>query len=97
MPIKATRSGIVTAIDTFALGDLVVDIGGGRRAKEDDIDPRVGMMVHVRIGDQVDAGREIAALHLAKTDDAAVERAAGCFEIGERADARELVLERVQG
>ena len=95
VPVKAARSGIVTAIDTFALGDLVVDIGGGRRAKEDDIDPRVGMMVHVRIGDQVDAGREIAALHLAAEDAGAVERAAAAFSIGEAAESRSLVLDAV--
>lgn len=94
VPVHARRSGVIVEIDTFGIGDLVVDIGGGRRAKENDIDPRVGMMVHVRIGDEVREGQEIAAIHLAGEDEGVVVRAAQCFHIGEGAEMRELVLGR---
>jgi pyrimidine-nucleoside phosphorylase len=39
-PVRAGRSGVVTAIDTFGLGELAVAIGAGRRAKADE--PRAG-------------------------------------------------------
>jgi len=96
VPVTATRAGALEAVDSFALGELVVGIGGGRRAKEDEVDPRVGLMVRRRIGDRVAAGDLLAELHLAKVDAGAVERARACFHIGEGpAAAPQLVIERV--
>jgi pyrimidine-nucleoside phosphorylase len=96
VPVTAARAGVLEAVDSFALGELVVAIGGGRRAKEDKVDPRVGLMVRRRIGDRVAAGDLIAELHLAKDDGGAVERARTCFRIGEGpAAAAQLVIERV--
>jgi thymidine phosphorylase len=83
------------AVDTFGLGEVVVSIGGGRRAKEDAIDPSVGLETMRRIGDRVERGEPLARLHLRSEDPAAVARAARCFTIGERALRPELVLERV--
>ena len=95
-PVTATRTGALEAVDSFALGELAVAIGGGRRAKEDDVDPRVGLMVRRHIGDRVSAGDLLAELHLAKEDAAAVELARACFRIGDGPFAApELVIERV--
>jgi thymidine phosphorylase len=92
----ARAGGVVRGIDTFALGDLVVDIGGGRRSKEDSVDPRVGLLVRVRIGDRVEAGDMLAELHLSGSDAAAQSRVEGCFDIGPGAtDAPALILERI--
>jgi pyrimidine-nucleoside phosphorylase len=95
-PVAAARAGVLEAVDSFALGELMVGIGGGRRAKEDEVDPRVGLMVRRRIGDHVAAGDLLAELHLAKGDAGAVERARACFRIGNGpAAVPELVIERV--
>jgi pyrimidine-nucleoside phosphorylase/thymidine phosphorylase len=96
--VAASRAGRVTSIDTFALGELVVAIGGGRRAKDDAVDPRVGLVMAARLGDSVAVGQALVELHLARPDASATERAARCFTIEER-DARipPLVLERVSG
>jgi pyrimidine-nucleoside phosphorylase len=94
--VKASRAGYVTTIDTFGLGELVVAIGGGRRAKEDVVDPRVGLRSRVRLGDAVRAGDVLAEIHLAADDPAAVARAAGCFTIGDQViPPPTLVIERV--
>jgi pyrimidine-nucleoside phosphorylase len=94
--VKAPRAGSIAAIDTFALGELVVSIGGGRRKKEDAIDPRVGLETLRQIGDRVKSGESLARLHLAADDAGAVSRAAACFTIGDAAPPMpELVLERV--
>jgi pyrimidine-nucleoside phosphorylase len=95
-PVMAPRGGFITAIDTFALGELAVGLGAGRRAKEDAVDPRVGLMVHARLGARVSAGEALAELHLVSDDPGAAARAAACFEIGEAAlPAPALILERV--
>jgi thymidine phosphorylase len=94
--VPAPRDGVVAGCDCFALGELVVGIGGGRRAKEDAIDPRVGLQVLRQPGDRVKAGEPLAELHLAGPDDGAVERAAACFTLADAATARpEIVLERI--
>jgi len=95
-PARADRAGRVSAVDTFALGELVVALGGGRRAKEDAVDPRVGLMVRVRLGDAVQAGDTLAEVHLAADDPGVAARAAACFTIGE-ADvaAPALIIDRV--
>ncbi len=81
VPLLAPVAGVISAVDCYRLGELVVRIGGGRRAKEDAIDPRVGMMVQRRIGDRVARGEAIGELHTAVSDPAAVAEAAACFTI----------------
>jgi pyrimidine-nucleoside phosphorylase len=96
VPVHAARAGVLRSIDTFRLGDLVVDIGGGRRSKEDDVDPSVGIMVRRRLGDEVTRGDLLAELHLQREDEAVLTRAAACFEIGDAGlDPPPLVVERI--
>ncbi len=93
---KAARSGSLAAIDTRALGEVVVALGGGRRAKEDAVDPRVGLMVRRRLGDRIATGDVLAEVHLAKPDAGAVGRVAASFTIGESAPAAPaLIIERI--
>lgn len=61
-PVFATRSGIVTAMDTRALGMAVVALGGGRRQAGDAIDHSVGLDTVISLGDSVDAGRPLAVI-----------------------------------
>jgi thymidine phosphorylase len=93
---RAGRSGAVARIDTFALGERVVEMGGGRRAKEDAVDPRVGLRVRARLGDAVQAGAPLAEVHLAQDDPGMVERVAACFVIGEGAPVPPLILDRLE-
>ena len=94
--VPAPHDGVVAGCDCFAMGELVVAIGGGRRAKEDAIDPRVGLMVLRQPGDRVKAGEPLAELHLAGPDDGAVERAVACFHVADAGEPRgEVVLERI--
>jgi pyrimidine-nucleoside phosphorylase len=95
--VAAEASGVLEAVDSFALGELGVAIGGGRRAKEDEVDPRVGILVKRRVGEPVKAGDVLAELHLAKDEPAAVARCRTCFRIGAGpVTAPELILERIE-
>ena len=94
--VKAAKRGFVSAIDTFGLGELAVAIGAGRRSKEGAIDPRVGFMVHVKIGDAVEAGAPLAELHLAEERPDAVDRMASLVRIeGAPTGALPRVLEAI--
>ncbi|MDG0799948.1 thymidine phosphorylase [Pectobacterium polaris] len=62
-PVFATREGIVTAMDTRALGMAVVSLGGGRRQATDTIDYSVGLDSMISLGERVDAQRPLAVIH----------------------------------
>src|SRR5262249_54203192 len=96
--LRAPRDGFLAGCDCFALGELVVAIGGGRRAREDDVDPRVGLTLERDRGVRLQRGEVFARLHLAGEDAGLVARALGCFTIGDAPPAalpEDLVLERI--
>ena len=98
MELRAPRAGHLAACDCFALGEAVVAMGGGRRAKEDAVDPRVGLVMLRERGARLAAGEVFAALHLAATDAAMAARVTACFTLADAAPAAlpaDLVLERV--
>lgn len=69
-PVTAPRPGVVAAYDGRAIGQAVIALGGGRRAAEDRIDPRVGFSDILPLGTPVNVGDRLAMVHAA-TDSAA--------------------------
>jgi thymidine phosphorylase len=95
---RAERSGIVTRVAPRMLGWTVVELGGGRRALGDRVDPSVGFVMRVAPGDRVAAGDPIGEVHAA--DGEAARRASAVLRdavrIGEgELEARPLVSHRV--
>ncbi|WP_069130437.1 thymidine phosphorylase [Rhodohalobacter halophilus] len=66
--VKSERSGYVTEMDAFALGMVSVELGAGRKAKEDNVDPRAGFVLKKKIGDKIEKGETIATLHTNKKE-----------------------------
>jgi pyrimidine-nucleoside phosphorylase len=63
VPVVAERGGWLAAVDAESLGRASNDLGAGRRRKGDAIDPAVGIVFHPKIGDRLDAGQELGAVH----------------------------------
>ncbi|MDF7660224.1 thymidine phosphorylase [Erwiniaceae bacterium L1_54_6] len=63
--VYADHPGIVSAIDTRALGMAVVTLGGGRQRASDSIDYSVGLSEMATLGAHVDAQRPLAVIHAA--------------------------------
>ncbi|MBR4111179.1 MAG: pyrimidine-nucleoside phosphorylase [Clostridia bacterium] len=63
IPVEAKASGYVSAIEAKNIGQAVVNIGGGRFKKEDEIDYAVGIEVLKKIGDTVEKGEPILYIH----------------------------------
>jgi len=61
--VYSERTGIVTSMDTRALGMSVVALGGGRRRASDAIDYSVGLTHMARLGQQVDTQQPLAMIH----------------------------------
>lgn len=62
-PVLSERAGIVTKIDTRAVGLAVVALGGGRTRPQDAIDHAVGIVELAGIGDSVGPDRPLGIVH----------------------------------
>lgn len=54
--VKAQKTGYINHINTFDIGMLLVQLGGGRFKKEEKIDPSCGFRIYKKIGDYVKKG-----------------------------------------
>ncbi|MBT9153464.1 MAG: Pyrimidine-nucleoside phosphorylase [Firmicutes bacterium] len=75
--ITAPHGGYVAAIDPLALGSLAVDLGAGRRKKDDAIDYGAGMVLHVRVGTRVTAGQPLLTAYASRVVAAETQAALG--------------------
>ena len=57
--ILAPKSGYIKMFDNTQIGLLMIELGGGRKSKDDVIDHGVGFTFHKKIGDQVKKGEPI--------------------------------------
>jgi thymidine phosphorylase len=70
LPVTAGARGYLAEVDTFAVGNAVIMLGGGRRKLDDTLDPAVGLTGIVPIGTQIDADTPLAMVHAASRESA---------------------------
>ena len=96
--ITSPRAGYVTSIDAEDIGVASNMIGAGREKKDDVIDPAVGIILEVKVGEKVDAGSVLCRLYYTREDrvEEAAEMVEDAFRISsQKADERNLILEVV--
>jgi pyrimidine-nucleoside phosphorylase/thymidine phosphorylase len=96
--VTSPRAGYVSTIHAEDIGMASNMIGAGRDKKEDAIDPAVGIILEVKVGEKVDAGSVLCRLYYTKEDhvEEAADRVEDAFRIsGQKPDERELILEVV--
>jgi thymidine phosphorylase len=95
--VRARRAGSVTAIDTRALGLVVVALGGGRTAPGQAVDHAVGLDAFAGLGSQVAAGDPIARVHAATAAAAeqAADQVASAYTIGDMATPPPTLVEPI--
>ena len=83
--LRAQQSGYLTFVDTKEVGMAVVELGGGRKKKEDNIDHGVGIKFLVEGGSKVDAGDIVALVYFnnENTLNSALKRLEHAFTITE--------------
>jgi thymidine phosphorylase len=62
--------GYLAAVDTRAVGNLIIELGGGRRKVGEALDLSVGLCEMAGIGAHLDAQRPLAVLHATNDSDA---------------------------
>ena len=60
---QAAADGYITGFETEGIGRLIVDMGGGRKTKDDKIDNLVGIIFRKKTGDPVKARESVAVVH----------------------------------
>jgi pyrimidine-nucleoside phosphorylase len=96
--VLTPRAGFVSAIRAEDIGRASQMMGAGRARKEDLIDPAVGVILEVKVGEKVDAGSVLCRLYYTNEEglEEAAELVEDAFRIsGNRPDERELILEVV--
>jgi thymidine phosphorylase len=61
--IPAPASGVLTALDAYAVGVCAWRLGAGRARKEDPVQAGAGVEMHAKPGDTVTAGQPLLTLH----------------------------------
>jgi pyrimidine-nucleoside phosphorylase len=61
--ILATKAGYISAITCQEIGEHIVELGGGRKKADDQIDFGVGLIVHKRVGQKVKKGEALVTVY----------------------------------
>jgi pyrimidine-nucleoside phosphorylase len=96
--ILSPRAGFVSAIMAEDIGRASQMMGAGRARKEDLIDPAVGVILEVKVGEKVEAGSVLCRLYYTGEEnlDESADLVEDAFRIsGTRPEERELILEVV--
>ena len=96
--VTALRGGVVAGVPARPIGELAGRLGAGRSRPGEEVDPAVGIVVDVEVGQQVEVGAVIATIHARTEDDA--QKAAETFRelvaySDEPVDAGDVILERI--
>jgi len=83
--VESPRPGFVIKVDTEEIGNAIAEAGGGRVRIEDQIDPSVGFIADVKIGDRVQPGDPIGTVFSADVErgQRAATRISAAYEIGD--------------
>ena len=84
--IKTDISGFISSIETRKLGLLLIELGGGRKQINDEIDYLVGYENVVSIGDSIDSSTPLLKVHTSSENDfkKIKKEIEGCFVISDK-------------
>ena len=87
--VLSLNSGYVMDIDALCLGKLARSLGAGRLTEDDVINPRVGIVLHKKVGDFCDASESLATVYY-EDKNISSSSVLDCFVLGD--EKRECVL-----
>ena len=61
--IKSNSKGYISEVNTYELGMAAIDLGAGRKTKDDKIDPKAGIIFNYKVGDTINKGVVLADLY----------------------------------
>ncbi|CAN5159493.1 thymidine phosphorylase [soil metagenome] len=64
--VVSPKSGYISEMDAFAMGMVSLELGAGRRTKDDKVDPAAGFILHKKAGDFIEESETLVELHTNK-------------------------------
>jgi thymidine phosphorylase len=68
LAVESPGDGYIESIDALEVGLAGLDLGVGRRQKEDKVDPAAGIVIEAQVGALVRAGETLAIIHARSED-----------------------------
>lgn len=95
--LNAKESGYVNAMNSFEIGMGSLELGAGRRTKEDDIDPTAGIILKKKVGDKIEKGETILTAYTNKPTviDTVTEQLYGAVEIASERPKQEKLVSHI--
>ena len=83
LEVPALEGGYVRRIEAEQVGLVSMHLGGGRATKDSEIDLSVGLVLHKKVGDSVEAGESLATIHASSQEKAAeaAELLRACYSL----------------
>ena len=83
LPCYSSMAGCVGRVDAKIIGEIALDLGAGRKKKDDEIDLSAGLEIHVKVGDLIGDKHHLATVHAATQElaDAALVRLSHAIQI----------------
>lgn len=97
VPVISDKNGYVKDLNAEKVGKISIDLGAGRKSKEDEIDKRVGIILCKKISDKVTKGDCLAYIHANSSDiiDKAVEKLKSAYNIIDETVSKEKVIDEI--
>jgi pyrimidine-nucleoside phosphorylase len=94
---RSPRDGVIVQVEPRRIGRAILELGGGRRTIEDDIDASVGFIIPAKPGDRVRTGEPLASIFARDRDGIAMalEALKEAIIIGDKGKLTPLITHRV--
>jgi pyrimidine-nucleoside phosphorylase len=95
--VESPRSGFVIKVDAEEIGQAIAEAGGGRVRIDDEIDPRVGFVSEVKIGDEIRSGDSMGRVFCADDNrgNRAAARIQAAYHVGDQRPESLLLIKEV--
>ena len=96
-PVISDKNGWIQELNAEKVGKISIELGAGRKAKEDEIDRRVGIILCKKIGDKVQEGEVLAYIHAShsKNIDELVQNLKSAYKIVNQAVNKEKTIDEI--
>lgn len=97
IPVISEKNGWIKELNAEKVGRISVDLGAGRKSKEDEIDRRVGIILCKKIGDQVQEGEVLAYIHANNSEniEEQVQKLKSAYKIVNQAVDKEKIIDEI--
>jgi pyrimidine-nucleoside phosphorylase len=94
---RAPRDGVVAQVEPRRIGRAILELGGGRKTIEEEVDPAVGFVIPAKPGDRVKAGEPLASIFARNRDgiETGLQALREAIVVGEAGHLTPLISHRV--